>query len=103
MGNEDQFGNDQENDNYLTSKASNFNAKKSEKNWFGGPSEETRLASLHALRAFSDSASHFLIEKGLKYPVTGKKNNDPLEHRFSVRRCLGGDHLALEVPVLDCN
>ena len=37
-----------------------------------------------------------LVEKKFKYVLAGRLNNDPIERRFSLVRCLSGNHLALD-------
>ena len=104
MDNEEHLDNDEENENYLDSKAINSNAKKYKKKFlFGAPSENDLLTLLHASNDFSCNASCLVNEKGFKCLLTGRENNYPLDHRFSVSRCLRWHHLALDAPTFICN
>ena len=90
MGNEEHLDNDQEILNYLDSKAINSNKNKSRKKvLFGAHSDDTLFTLSRALNAFSDRTSYLVNEKVFKNVLTGREHNDPLEHRFSARICLG--------------
>ena len=70
---------------------------------YSGPSEETFFTFAHTLRAFSDEIEHLLSSKKCTCVLTGKNNNDPIEHRFSLNRNLSGHHLALDVSTFSNN
>ena len=83
-----------------------FNNKKNKtgrKVLFGGPSEEIFLAFAHALRAFSDKIVCLLNHKNVSCVLTGRNNNDPIEHCFSLNRYLAWHHLDLDVSTFAHN
>ena len=67
------------------------------KSLFSGLAEENLFSISHTLNYFSDQITCLLTDKGFKHAISGKSNNDPIEHLFSLNRCLGGHHLALEL------
>ena len=98
MDNEDNTCNNYEDDNAENNKE--YNNKKNKagrKASYGGSLEETFFAFAHALRAFSDEIVCLLNHKKKLHVLTGRNNDDPNEHRFSLNVCLAGYHLALDV------
>ena len=73
------------------------------KSLFGGPSDGVFFTLSHTLNAYADQIENLLTTKGFKYVLTRRKNNKPIENRFSVIRHLGGNHLALDVSIFACN
>ena len=62
-----------------------------------GISQETFFTLSHALRAFSECIKILLVEEKFLHVLPGRMNNDPIEMRFSLNRCLSGNHLALDI------
>ena len=79
------------------------NSKQGRKRLIGSPAEETFFTLAHYLRAFSGLIVHMLVKKKFKFVLTGRINNDPIEHRFSLIRFLAGNHLALDVSTFAHN
>ena len=74
-----------------------------EKSLFGGPSKDAIFSLSHTLNGFVDQIEYSLNAKESKHVLSGRTHNDPIDHRFSASRCLGGNNLALCVHVFDCN
>ena len=55
------------------------------------------------LRSFEDEVEYLLSTKKCAHVLTGKINNWPIEHRFSLNRNAGGHHLASDVSKFSNN
>ena len=60
-------------------------------------SENTFFPLSHTLNYFADQIDHLLTVKGFKYILTGRMQNDPIEHRFITRLTL---HPGLTITLL---
>ena len=71
--------------------------KAGRKSIFGGLSEETFFSLSFALKSFVHVIRHLLKNCKIKYVLTGRLNNDPIELHFSFIRFLSGSFTSLNV------
>ena len=100
MDNEEEIYEDQDNAELEITNSNNIKAGR--KKLFGGLVGNFIFTRSYFKR-FSDKTTCLLTDKGFKHVLTGESDNDPIEYHFSLNRCLGGHHLALDISTFAHN